>query len=65
MGDVVHNVSSGVGGAVHDVTSGVRRLLTAPPESEDDLDDDEHPGVLPATPRNASSPYSEYPQSDL
>ncbi|XP_068219744.1 differentially expressed in FDCP 8 homolog isoform X3 [Palaemon carinicauda] len=68
MGDVVQNVSYGVGGAVHEVTSGVKRLLTSPPNTlddlEEDMDEDEHPGVLPPTPRNATSPYLDHPQSD-
>ncbi|XP_064094869.1 differentially expressed in FDCP 8 homolog A-like isoform X2 [Macrobrachium nipponense] len=70
MGDVVQNVSSGVGGAVHEVTSGVKRLLTSPPKAlddmDEDMDEDEHPGVLPPTPRNSTSPYLDldHPQSD-
>ncbi|XP_053652184.1 differentially expressed in FDCP 8 homolog B isoform X3 [Cherax quadricarinatus] len=55
MGDVVYNVSSGVGDTVHNVTAGVKRLLTTPPVScESAMDDEEEcPGVLPATPRNS------------
>lgn len=59
MGDVVHNMSAGVGGTVHQVTAGVKRLLTAPPDAyssalEEGEDEEEGPGVLPATPRNTS-----------
>lgn len=64
MGDVVHNMSAGVGGTVHQVTAGMKRLLTAPPDTpttdayrrtlEEGEDEEEGPGVLPATPRNTS-----------
>ncbi|KAK8725225.1 hypothetical protein OTU49_010763, partial [Cherax quadricarinatus] len=73
MGDVVYNVSSGVGDTVHNVTAGVKRLLTTPPVScESAMDDEEEcPGVLPATPRNSLlSPvpdnlHSDHPGADF
>lgn len=70
MGDVVLGVSSGVGGTVHQVTAGVKRLLTDPPESPrassgtrggglrvegvEEEEEEEWPGVLPPTPRNST-----------
>ncbi|XP_045625788.1 differentially expressed in FDCP 8 isoform X2 [Procambarus clarkii] len=68
MGDIVYNVSSGVGGTVHSVTAGVKRLLTTPPVSCESMvnDEEECPGVLPATPRNSSlSPAPDNPHNDL
>lgn len=63
---MVQSVSSGVGDTVHNVTAGVKRLLTTPPVScESMVGEEESPGVLPATPRNTSlSPVPDNPYSD-
>lgn len=90
VGDVVHTVATGmgdvvlvlgVGGTVQQVTAGVKRLLTDPPDSpmasgvtrrgirgdeEEEEEEEEWPGVLPPTPRNSSlSPYTDDTFSDL
>ena len=68
----------GVGGTVQQVTSGVKRLLTDPPDSPmarggvkegvggEEEEEEEWPGVLPPTPRNSTlSPYTDDTYSDL
>lgn len=72
---MVLGVSSGVGGTVHQVTAGMKRLLTDPPDSLGASggvgwlrteEDEEWPGVLPPTPRNTSlSPVPDEPYSDV